>query len=103
MGRRIFLCEGGPPSQRPYVTTPLSRLPTRYGEGTVSGMSTVEEVKEACEKKLTARERAELIRWLRELDDDWDRQIDNDAKSGKLDKFFEQADRDFESGRCRPL
>jgi hypothetical protein len=66
-------------------------------------MSTAEEVKEACAKRLTPSERADLIRWLRELDDDWDSQIEADAKAGKLDKLFEQADRDFESGRCTPL
>jgi hypothetical protein len=66
-------------------------------------MSSVEEVREACAKRLTPKERTELIRWLRELDDDWDSQIEDDAKAGKLDKSFEQADRDFEAGRCTPL
>ena len=33
----------------------------------------------------------------------WDRQIEADVCSGKLDKLFEQADRDFEAGRCKEL
>jgi len=36
-------------------------------------------------------------------EDAWDRQIAADAESGKLDKLFEQADRDFEAGRCTEL
>ena len=66
-------------------------------------MSTVEEIETAIRQlpkdqfwKLTDR----LIA-LRE--DEWDRQIEADAKSGKLDKLFEQADRDFEAGRCKEL
>jgi len=66
-------------------------------------VSTVEEIKTAITQlpkdqfwKLTDR----LIA-LR--DDEWDRQIEADAKSGKLDKLFEQADRDFEVGRCKEL
>lgn len=66
-------------------------------------MSTLEEIKQACATKLTPSERAELVRWLEEFDDDWDRQIEADAQAGKLDKFFEQADRDFEAGRCTEL
>jgi len=66
-------------------------------------MSTVEEIETAITQlpkdqfwKLTDRVIA-----LRE--DEWDRQIEADAKSGKLDKLFEQADRDFEAGRCKEL
>ena len=66
-------------------------------------MSTVEEIETAITQlskdqfwKLTDR----LIA-LRE--DEWDRQIEADAKPGKLDKLFEQADRDFEAGRCKEL
>ena len=66
-------------------------------------MSTVQEIETAITQlpkdqfwKLTDR----LIA-LRE--DEWDRQIEADAKSGKLDKLFEQADGDFEAGRCKEL
>lgn len=66
-------------------------------------MSTVEEIKRARVSRLTVTERAELLEWLRELSDDWDFQIDRDAAAGKLDRLFDQADEDFESGRCKPL
>ena len=66
-------------------------------------MSTVDEIKQACAKRLSAAERADILRWLREFDDEWDQQIEQDANAGKLDKLFEQADSDFESGRCSPL
>jgi hypothetical protein len=29
--------------------------------------------------------------------------IEEDAQAGKLDQLFDQADRDFEAGRCTPL
>lgn len=33
----------------------------------------------------------------------WDRQIKADAESGKLDKLFEEADREFDARRVREL
>lgn len=53
--------------------------------------------------RLTVSERAQLLEWLRELDDDWDRDIERDAAAGKLDRLFDEADRDFDAGRCKPL
>jgi hypothetical protein len=35
--------------------------------------------------------------------DEWDKQIEVDAKAGKLDHLARQADQDFEAGRCTPL
>lgn len=64
---------------------------------------TLEEIKQTCATSLTVQEREELARWLAEFDDDWDRQIEADAASGKLDELFAEADRDFEAGRCTPL
>ena len=71
--------------------------------GYSSGVSTVEEIKQACATKLSVSERADLAKWLADFDDDWDRQIEADALSGKLDRLFDKADRDFEAGRCKPL
>lgn len=66
-------------------------------------MSTVMEIEQAIAQlpkdefwKLTDR----LIALREEA---WDRQIEKDAESGKLDKLFDQADRDFEVGRCKEL
>ncbi len=66
-------------------------------------MTAVEEIKQACMARLTVSERAQLLEWLRELDDDWDRDIERDAAAGKLDRLFDEADRDFDAGRCKPL
>lgn len=66
-------------------------------------MTAVEEIKQACMTRLTVSERAQLLEWLRELDDDWDRDIERDAAAGKLDRLFDEADRDFDAGRCKPL
>ncbi|MDB6134166.1 MAG: hypothetical protein JWM59_2409 [Verrucomicrobiales bacterium] len=67
------------------------------------GMSAVEEIKQACATRLTVAERSELTSWLRDFDDDWDRQIEADVTAGKLDKLFAEADAEFEAGRCREL
>lgn len=42
--------------------------------------------------------------WFEEFAADaWDRQIEADARVGKLDHLVAQADTDFEAGRCTPL
>jgi hypothetical protein len=54
-------------------------------------MSKVEALEEAIEK-LSHEEFAELRNWLLERDwENWDRQIERDAASGKLDHIFEEA------------
>ena len=48
-------------------------------------MSTLTEIEEAA-SKLSPEEFAELLRWMREREAAvWDRQIEEDAKSGRLD------------------
>lgn len=55
-------------------------------------MSTLEEIKAAIEK-LSLEERGKLARWLHGWsDDEWDRQMEADARSGKLDRFIAEAD-----------
>ena len=47
---------------------------------------------------------AEFAQWFEEFQADaWDRQIEQDALAGRLDALGQQADREFEAGRCRPL
>jgi hypothetical protein len=53
-------------------------------------MSTVDEIKKAA-GALSLNEREELLNWLLEVDDDWDRQMAKDAASGKLDFLIEEA------------
>lgn len=66
-------------------------------------MSTVQEI-EAAIAGLPRDEFWKLTDRLIALREEaWDRQIEADAKSGKLGKLFEQADADFEAGRCKEL
>jgi hypothetical protein len=53
-------------------------------------VSTVDEIKKAT-GALSVNEREELLSWLLDVDDEWDRQRANDAVSGKLDFLIEEA------------
>jgi hypothetical protein len=53
-------------------------------------MNTVEEIKKAA-GALSVNEREELLSWLLDVDDDWDRQIARDAATGKLNSLIEEA------------
>lgn len=53
-------------------------------------MSAVDEIKKAA-GALSVSEREELLSWLLDVDDDWDRQMAEDAASGKLDFLVEEA------------
>jgi len=54
-------------------------------------MTKVEALEDEIEK-LSPPEFAELRNWLLERDwENWDRQIERDSESGKLDRLFEEA------------
>jgi hypothetical protein len=53
-------------------------------------MSTVEEIKRAA-GALSAAEREELLAWLLDAEDGWDREMAKDAAAGKLDFLVKQA------------
>jgi hypothetical protein len=64
-------------------------------------MSTVAEIKAAL-PKLTLEEREEIARYLHDFDDDWDRQMAEDAKpGGKLHRLMEQSEAEFKAGKLR--
>jgi len=66
-------------------------------------MSTVLEIKQAIER-LSRGEFRELAEWFDEPKaDQWDRQIEEDAKAGKLDRFAAEALREFHEGKTRRL
>ena len=55
-------------------------------------------------KKLSQEELAELRDWFLQLDaEQWDRQIERDAGSGKLDKLFEKSLADHRAGKSREI
>ena len=67
-------------------------------------MSTVADILAAV-KQLPEEQKGELLEQLRELDfeDPWDREIQADAKAGRLDPLWQQAVKDIEAGRTKPL
>ena len=67
-------------------------------------MSTVLEIIDAL-KKLDEHDKGEFLEKLKEVDfdDAWDRQIEADAKAGRLDHLWQQALEDIEAGRTKPL
>jgi hypothetical protein len=67
-------------------------------------MSTVAEILEAV-KHLPLDKKGEFLDGLREIDfeDLWDRQIEADAKAGRLDPPWQEALKDIEAGRTKPL
>ena len=50
----------------------------------------MDEIKKAA-GAVSMNEREELLSWLLDLDDDWDRQMAKDAAAGKLDFLIEEA------------
>lgn len=66
-------------------------------------MGTVNEIVEAY-RKLSPDEQSKVLFVLNHLDDDdWDRQIQADAESGKLDKVFADDIAAFKAGTCREI
>jgi len=47
---------------------------------------------------------AELAKWFREFHAKmWDNQLEQDVEDSRLDSLLQEAEQDFESGRCEPL
>jgi hypothetical protein len=59
---------------------------------------------ESAIKQLPESEVRDLARWLQEyLDQTWDRQIEGDLASGKLDRLIAQAEADIATNNVRSL
>jgi hypothetical protein len=66
-------------------------------------MTKLEHIEKSIEA-LSDDEMKAFAEWFAELQADrWDRQIEEDAKVGRLDKFAEKALAAHRSGRTRPL
>ncbi len=66
-------------------------------------MGTVAEIEDAIQK-LPHKDAWKIAKWLQEyLDEQWDKQIEKDVRSGKLDKLIAKARSDFKAGRSKPL
>jgi hypothetical protein len=52
--------------------------------------------------KLPREQRAALVRWLEEQDEQaWDQQIRDDYRAGKLNELIERAEKEFDDGTIR--
>jgi len=66
-------------------------------------MSKVENIEREIQK-LTPSELEAFRRWFREYDsDEWDRQIEEDVRAGKLDKLAEEALAAHRAGKSKEL
>jgi hypothetical protein len=66
-------------------------------------MSKVEEIKRAIEQ-LPKADFRKVSQWVIDRhEEEWDRQIEGDIKSGKLDKFAKEALREQREGKTRPF
>jgi hypothetical protein len=66
-------------------------------------MTTVKEIEEAV-ANLPKTELDKFRLWFEKFDAElWDKQFEDDVRSGKLDRLADQALKDFEEGRCTKL
>ena len=66
-------------------------------------MSRVESI-EGQVKELSVEELKAFRQWFAQFDGDaWDRQIESDVRSGKLDELAARALRDYQAGRATEL
>ena len=67
-------------------------------------MRSVEEIMEAV-RRLPPGKKEEFLDGLREIDfeDVWDRQIEADAKAGRLDTLWQRTLKDIQAGRTKSL
>ena len=66
-------------------------------------MQAVQELQSAV-SQLSAEELARFREWFDKFDAEvWDRQFEEDAKSGKSDQLANQAIADFQAGKCKQL
>ena len=64
---------------------------------------TITEIEQAI-TQLSPQDYIRLREWFEEFEaQEWDKQIERDAKSGKLDKIAEQALSEYRAGKAREL
>ncbi len=61
------------------------------------------EIKDAV-MRLSPDDLKEFVQWIDEMQDvQWDKQIAEDLRSGKLDSLIEEAKTEFKEGRCQEI
>jgi hypothetical protein len=59
---------------------------------------------ESAVTRLSPSELTAFTAWFEEfVAEAWDKQLEADVRSGKLDHLAKKADEHFEAGRCQPL
>jgi hypothetical protein len=59
---------------------------------------------EAAIRQLPLKELVELSKWLRDYQEQmWDRQIEGDLVTGRLDALLAEVDKEYGAGAARPL
>jgi SepF-like predicted cell division protein (DUF552 family) len=81
-----------------------SRFDRAHGYVILCSVSTVPEIIDAV-KKLSQEQKNQFLAKLAEVDfdDAWDREIEADAKAGRLDFIWKEAQQDMAEGKIRPL
>ena len=78
-------------------------MPCGQFRGKLIDMTTIQEIEEAV-ANLPDAERDKFRAWFTEFDAAaWDREFEQDAQSGKLDRLADQALEDLAQGRCSEL
>jgi len=66
-------------------------------------MQTIQEIQSAI-TRLSREELSRFREWFDEFDAKvWDKQFEDDVKSGRLDRLAKQAIADFRAGKCKEL
>ena len=80
-----------------------STLKKLYNAVSFTDVSTVQDIKRASEQ-LPKDDFWKLSEWLIQRHaDQWDQQIEEDIRAGKLDEFAEEALREHREGKSRPF
>jgi len=79
------------------------RVVVLYRAVQVSSMGKVEAIEKQIES-LAPEELAAFRRWFHDFDADaWDRQLEADARTGKLDALADEALQAYKSGKCTEI
>lgn len=66
-------------------------------------MGTIREIEDAV-RKLSPQDLTDFRQWFAAFDAEaWDRKLEQDSKSGRLDSLANEAIRDLRQGRCTDL
>jgi hypothetical protein len=52
---------------------------------------------------LPREELSELVAWLQDYHQTWDKQIEDDLNSSRLDSLVAEAEKEYQAGLSRPL